>query len=370
MNLSMDTIVQWEPLGIPLVRWLLAMLCLFLFLVLRRYLNHVLHSWVRNLTTKTRTTLDDILLEAAEKPASWFILIVGILLTLQVLQPPQNLLPLMDMADKLIRMSAIITGIWFLWRMVDGLGAYFSARAKDTDSPLDDQLIPFIRKTLKIFLAITAVLVVAQNMGYSISGLLASLGIGGIAVAMAARDTVANVFGSIMILIDRPFTIGDWIRTSEFEGVVEDVGFRSTRIRTFAKTLVNVPNSRLANMVIDNIDAMPKRRIKMRIGLTYDTTPEKMQAAIDGIERILREHPGVDQEYFLVKFDEFEDSALSIFLYYFSASTVWEEYLQVRQEVNMQIMQLLHDLGLAFAFPSRSLYLESMPEPREGDRGE
>ncbi len=361
MEWSLNHMIQWPLLGIPLGRWLLAMLCLFGLLVLRRYLNDVLHAWISRLAEKTRTRVDDILLEAAEKPASWFILIIGILLTMHVLQPPEMLLPALNAADTFARIAAIITGIWFLWRMVNGLGAHFSERAKSTDSPLDDQLIPFVVKTLKIFLVITAVLVVAQNMGYSISGLLASLGIGGIAVAMAAKDTVANVFGSVMILIDRPFTVGDWIKTDEFEGVVEDVGFRSTRIRTFAKTLVNVPNSRLANMVIDNIDAMPKRRIKMRIGVSYATTTDQMQAAIDGIEAILRRHPGVDQEYSLVKFDEFEDSALSIFLYYFSASTVWEEYLQVRQEVNMQIMQLLESLGLEFAFPSRSLYIESMP---------
>jgi MscS family membrane protein len=175
---------------------------------------------------------------------------------------------------------------------------------------------------------------------------------------MAAKDTIANVFGSVMLLVDRPFTIGDWIKTKEFEGVVEEIGFRSTRIRTFAKTIVNVPNSMLANMVIDNIDARPKRRVKIRIGITYDTTPAQMQQAITGIENILKYHIGVDQEFSLVKFDEFEDSSLSIFLYYFTNTTHWEEYLQIRQEVNMQIMELLEELGVEFAFPTRTLHLQ------------
>lgn len=357
MESILNTLQHWSFLGIPVSRWSLALLCLFIVVVLQRYLTHALHTWVRHLASQTRTQLDDILLTAAEKPASWLILILGILMTMHVLQPPMPFLPILALADKIGRLAAIVTSIWFIWRMVDGLGVYFEAKAKLTDSPLDDQLIPFVRKTLKIFLAMTGILVIAQNMGYSISGLLASLGIGGIAVAMAAKDTVANVFGSIMILLDRPFTVGDWIKTKEFEGVVEDVGFRSTRIRTFAKTLVNVPNSLMANMVIDNIDARSKRRIKMRIGITYDASPEDMQAAIEGIERLLRDHSGVDQEYALVKFDEFEDSSLSIFLYYFSASPVWEEYLQVRQEINMQIMHLLQDLGLDFAFPTQSIQL-------------
>jgi len=140
--------------------------------------------------------------------------------------------------------------------------------------------------------------------------------------------------------------------------VVEEIGFRSTRIRTFEHTLVNVPNSLLANMVIDNIDARSKRRVKMRIGLTYSTSPERMQRAIEGIEAILDNHPGVDQHFKMVKFDEFADSSLSIFLYYFSASKEWPRYLQVRQEVNLQIMQLLESLDLEFAFPSRTIYMQ------------
>ncbi|MDX8405615.1 MAG: mechanosensitive ion channel family protein [Mariprofundus sp.] len=345
-------------LDITLAHWLMAAIALFLTVAAQRLLLILFDRIARKLTARTKTQIDDVLLTAAERPASMLILVLGLLLTVHLLQPPADIFPLVSIADHSGRILAIIIGIWFLWRLITGLSAYFSARARETDSAMDDQLVPFVAKTLRIFLVMTAVLVVAQNMGYSISGLLASLGIGGIAVAMAAKDTIANIFGSIMILVDRPFTIGDWIKTSEFEGVVEEIGFRSTRIRTFERTLVNVPNSSLANMVIDNIDARSERRIKMRIGLTYDTTPAQMAAAIAGIESIITNHPGVDQSYKLVKFDEFEDSSLSIFLYYFSASKVWAEYLQVRQEVNMQIMALLESQQLDFAFPTRTLHIE------------
>jgi len=344
-------------LDIPLLRWLLALVILFVTLVLRRVMIRGFHATMHRLAQRTETVLDDVLLEAAERPAGYLLMLLALMFTLHVLQPPEHTFPLMPLLDKVGRMAALIIALWFVWRLIDGLAVYLAARAQRTESSLDDQLIPFLAKTLKIFLVITACLVIAQNLGYSISGLIASLGIGGIAVAMAAKDTIANVFGSIMILIDRPFMVGDWIRTPEFEGVVEEIGFRSTRIRTFAKTLVNVPNSHLANMVIDNVDARQVRRVKMRIGLTYDTTPAQMRAAIAGIERILAEHPGVDQGYKLVKFDEFDDSSLSIFLYYFTRSKVWEEYLQVRQEVNLRIMDLLTELGLEFAFPSRTVYL-------------
>jgi len=351
-------IQTWALLDIAVTRWVAAVIILFLIVAGRRWALRLFHMLAQELADRTETPLDNLLLEAAEKPAGWLIYILGVLAAVHVLNPPVAIFPIVPAVDQLGRITSILIGAWFLWRLLDGLTAYFTARAARTESSLDDQLVPFVAKTLKIFIIITGVLVVAQNMGYSISGLIASLGIGGIAVAMAARDTIANVFGSIMILVDRPFTIGDWIKTGEFEGVVEEVGFRSTRIRTFAKTLVNVPNSTMANMVIDNIDARPKRRVKMRIGLTYDTPVAKMQQAVQGIENILGHHDGVDHDFFLVKFDEFEDSALSIFLYYFTMTTRWDEYLQVRQEVNLQIMELLESLQLEFAFPTRTVHLE------------
>jgi len=345
-------------LDITMAHWLLAAAILFATVVAQRVALNSFHRLAKKITSRTKTPLDDLLLNAAERPANMLIIILGLLLTVHVLQPPAEVFPIIGLIDQLGRIASIVVGVWFLWRLIEGLAVYFTARAGESDSPLDDQLVPFIAKTMKIFLILTAVLVVAQNMGYSVSGLIASLGIGGIAVAMAARDAIANIFGSVMILVDRPFMVGDWIKTGEFEGVVEAIGFRSTRIRTFAKTLVNVPNSQLANMVIDNIDARSTRRIKMRIGLTYDATPGQIKAVIEGIEAILCRHPGVDQSYKLVKFDEFEDSSLSIFLYYFSSSKVWEEYLQVRQEVNMQIMSLLEELDVQFAFPTRTLHIE------------
>ena len=345
-------------LEIKLIHWLLAALTLFVTVIAQRVFISTFQRLARRVAGHTETKLDDVMFAAAERPAGLLVLVLGLIATVHVLHPPVEAFPLIAFADNAGRIISIVIGVWFLWRLIDGLSAYFTARAKQTDSAMDSQLVPFVAKTAKIFLVLTAVLVVAQNMGYSISGLIASLGIGGLAIAMAARDTIANIFGSIMILVDRPFTVGDWIKTSEFEGVVEEIGFRSTRIRTFEKTLVNVPNSSLANMVIDNIDARAVRRIKMRIGITYATSTSQMQQAIAGIERILSEHPGVDQEFKLVKFDEFADSSLSIFLYYFSRSKIWGEYLQVRQEVNLQIMELLESLGLEFAFPTRTVHLE------------
>lgn len=357
-----ENIWQWEMLGIPFIRWCIFFATLFATLIIQRYLIQSVHFLSQKLADSTFTKADNIMLEASEKPARWLIMTFGIMLALKLLQPPIDNFPLIEIFNQGARITLLVLIIWFLWRLIGAMGVYFEARLQDKELPVDNQLIGFLAKTMRIFLVITGCLVIAQNMGYSISGLLASLGIGGIAIAMAAKDTIANVFGSIMILLDRPFTVGDWIKTSEFEGVVEEVGFRSTKIRTFEHTLVNIPNSILANIAIDNIDARNHRRVKMRIGITYDTTPEQMQQAITGIENILSTHSGVDQSFSLVKFDSFEDSSLSIFLYYFSSNKDWAAYLQVRQEVNLQIMHLLEELGLSFAFPTRTLHLHQEME--------
>ncbi|MDQ6991338.1 MAG: mechanosensitive ion channel family protein [Mariprofundaceae bacterium] len=353
-------VLHWTFLEVPVSRYLLAMMMVLLTVLAQRYLIGHLHKMTHRLAEKTHTHWDDIFFHAAEKPANGLILVVGVTFSIQMLDIPKDIFSILNHVNDVSRILTIALAMWFIWRFLDGLLAYFSDPDIHTDTILDNQLIPVLFKTLKIFLVMTAVLMLAQNMGYSISGLIASLGIGGIAVAMAAKDTISNIFGSMMILVDQPFKIGDWVKTSEFEGVVEEIGFRSTRIRTFGKTLVNVPNSQLANMVIENMDARSKRRVKMRIGITYSASPEQIQQAVSAIEKILREHHGVDQSYSLVKFDTFEDSSLSIFLYYFSQSTVWEEYLQVRQEVNIQIMQAIENLGLEFAFPSMSLYHENL----------
>ncbi len=234
---------------------------------------------------------------------------------------------------------------------------------KKTESTLDDHLLPFIRKGLRTFIVVMMGLMMAQTLGYPISGLLASLGIGGLAVALAAKDSLANIFGSLMIILDRPFQIGDWVQAGEIEGTVEEIGFRSTRIRTFAKTLITVPNSTLTNLSINNFSRMPKRRIKMSVGVTYATTPAQMRDAVAKIRNLLRTHPAIDQEFFLVNFTDFGASSLDILVYCFTRTTVWGEYLDARQDVCLQIMDILEEMGLEIAFPSRTVYLNNQDLP-------
>jgi MscS family membrane protein len=307
---------------------------------------------------KTRHQYDDRILEALRKPVEFLVVILGLFFCQQILQLPTAPIDLDHFASAVLTLLITFDVGWALFNLIGVLDLWFVSWASRTESTLDDHLLPFIRKSLRAFVILMAVIMAIQNLGYSISGLLASLGIGGLAVALAAKDALSNIFGSVMILLDRPFVIGDWVKAGDMEGTVEEIGFRSTKIRTFAKTLISVPNNVIANLPLDNFSRMPKRRIKLTIGVTYATSAAQMQTAVEKIRELLRSHPAIDQEFWLVNFTDFGASSLDIMVYCFTNTTVWGEYLDARQDVNLQIMQLLEGMGLEIAFPSRTVYLQ------------
>ncbi len=352
--------IDHTVLGISISRLLIAFAILFVALILKRVIAHIFTKPLRRAAEKTDTRMDDLLLQGLKKPAELLVVIGGLHIGLLVLQLPTEPTDLDHLAMRVVQALLMFDIAWAAYNMVSLLEYWLHHWAKRTDSTLDDQLVPFIRKTLRVFIVVLAFMFLVQNLGYSISGLLASLGLGGLAVALAAKDSLSNIFGSIMILLDRPFTIGDWIKAGDMEGVVEEIGFRSTRIRTFSKTMITVPNSVLMNMSIDNFSKMPKRRIKLTVGVTYDTTSKQMREAVTAIRTLLREHPAIHQDFFLVNFTDFGASSLDIMVYCFTTSTVWGEYLDAREDVCLRIMDTLENLGLEIAFPSQTLYLHDM----------
>ena len=325
-------------------------------LVGRRILLVVLGGFVSRVTSRSKTDVDDLVVKAIERPIGWGIVLVGLFLAIESFRPPEFVAKWLD---KGLAFFVSILLAWLMLRLVDVLTGALHRWAQKTDSALDDQLVPLVSKASKVVVAILAALLVLQNLGYSVSGLIAGLGVGGLAVALAAQKTLSDLFGSIMLLVDRPFTIGDWVKSPDggVEGVVEEIGFRSTRIRTFEKTLINVPNSRLADFIIDNMNRRPVRRVWITVGLTYDTSASQMSGAVGAIRKILQEHDGVDQEFYLVRFTDFGASCLDIMVYYFTKSIVWDEYLAVREDVNMKIMGGLEVLGLEIAFPTQTVHL-------------
>jgi MscS family membrane protein len=352
----------YELLGITLGQYTLAFLAILLAMLLRKMFTSIVVRILLRATKRTKSNLDDMIVAAIEQPIGFALMIAGLYAAAIVLDLPREPVNVHGVSFSILGILVVIDVTWLFFRLIDALSGHFAKVATRTDSTLDDQLIPIVRKSLKVFFGVLAFVFAIQNLGYSVGSLLAGLGIGGLALALAAKDTLSNFFGSVVILLDRPFTVGDWIETGGEEGVVEEIGFRSTRIRTFGKTELSIPNSTLANAVINNWSRMPIRRVKMTLGVTYQSSADQMENAVEEIRNLLRGHPEVYKEFFLVNFTEFGSSSLDIFVYYFTTTTVWAEYLRIRQEINVGIMRLLEGMGMEVAFPSRTVYLKNEPE--------
>ena len=359
---TLTDILKETFLGITLGRSAAAFAILLFALFLKKVFAHFFARVIFPLAARTKSQYDDLFLGSLQKPAEFLLIIAGLFVGVQVLQLPTDPVNLRRFAHALLKVVVTFDVAWVFFNLVNLLEAYLEKWVSRTESTLDDHLLPFVRKSLRVFIVGIAALMTIQNLGYSISGLLASLGIGGLAVALAAKDTLSNVFGSLMIILDRPFHIGDWIKAGDIEGTVEEVGFRSTKVRTFAKTLISVPNSVITNLAVDNFSRMPKRRIKLTVGVTYETTPEQMRRAVTAIRELLGSHPAIDQEFFLVNFTDFGASSLDIMVYCFTTTTVWSDYLDARQDLCLRIMEILEGMGLEIAFPTRTLYLKGKEE--------
>ncbi len=355
---TLTTLLDQTFLGISLARFAAAFGVFILALLAKKILAHLFAKVLVPITQKTNTEYDDQFIDGLRKPGEFLVLIGGLFVILQVLQLPSEPVNIDRFAHALLKVLVTFDIAWVLFNLVTLLDTYLEHWVTRTESTLDDNMLPFLRKSLRAFIVFMAFLMVIQNLGYSISGLLASLGIGGLAVALAAKDTLSNIFGSLMIILDRPFLIGDWIKAGDMEGTVEEVGFRSTKIRTFAKTLITVPNNKIADMPLDNFSRMPKRRIKLNVGVTYESTPAQMRGAVEQIRTMLKNHPAIDQEFMLVHFTDFSESSLDILIYCFTKTTVWGAYLEAREDVSLKIMDILEQLGMGIAFPSRSVYLQ------------
>ncbi len=349
-----------ELMSMPIGPWTLGQLITALVLlvcgfILRQILNGFLRGKLLALAARTSTKADDLATEALVSPLGLLLPVIGGYLALRILLGVHP--DWVPRTDQAFRIATILVVVWTAFKLVDALAVLMGEMADRTDSQLDDQVVPLLRKSFKVFLGVLAFILIAQNLGYSVSGLLAGLGIGGLAVAMAAKDTLANFFGSLMILIDQPFHRGDWVTFPGGDGVVEEIGLRSTRVRTFAKTVVSVPNQALANATVENHSLMPKRRIKFTLGVTYDASVEQIEQLVARIEDYLRGNPDIDQEFMLVKFTEFGPSSLDLFVYCFTASTDWTKHLSVKQEVNLTIMKMIEEMGMSIAFPTQTVHL-------------
>ena len=331
---------------------------LFFFLLFRQIFTKIFLSALRRMAGKTKTTIDDQFIAILEKPINYLLLIVAFYFAFKSLSLSGNSTLFIN---HILRSFIILLVCWTLARgemfVNTALRRVFTT--KDLDVAIS--FIPFITKFIKITLISFAVIFIIQEWGYNIGALITGLGIGGVAIALAAKDTLANFFGSIMILFDRPFKVGDWIVSSDAEGIVEDIGFRSTRIRTFAKALVAVPNSKLATDAITNWSRRDRRRISFNVGVTYSTTKNQMKNIISKIKDMLFCHDKIRSDVIMVNFTDFDRSSMNIFIYCFTTTSLWDEFLEIKQDVNLKVMEILESESAEFAFPSMSIYMGNPP---------
>jgi MscS family membrane protein len=353
---------QWmhrEFLGITVWQFLCAFLFILLGLVLKKISDHVFEKRIIPLFNKTRIDIDNLFFEALSKPFGVLILIGGIAGAMAVLPLPEE--PNINgFIFGTLKSASAVDFLWFLFRIVDIATKYLGRLAERTESKLDEQLIPLVNRALKITIGAISFLWIIQLLGYNVSSLLAGLGIGGLAVALALQDTLSNFFGSVFIFLDRPFMVGDWIKIGDVEGTVEDVGFRSTRIRTWPATLVAMPNKTVANASIDNWSRMPKRRVSQVVGVTYETTADQMEKAVASIKEIVVNDTGVNQDFVVVRFVDFGESSLNILVYYFTNATAFADYNETKERINLAIMRKLKEQGLSIALPTMSIYMENI----------
>lgn len=350
-----------ETLRLKNWQWLGLLAGLFIGLLLR-LLTHIFISLYKSLGLTKAMSWKQHLIDQIEKP-------VALLVSAAFWYAWAYYLKLEGLAFGIVNgIIQIIFGIaitWAAYQCISVLSHYLKKKAATTDSTLDDQLIPFIEKTVKLIIILLGILIVLQNMGVNVFSLLAGLGLGGLAFALAAKDTAANLFGSIMILVDRPFQIGDWVLVGDVEGTVEEIGFRSTRIRTFYNSLVTVPNANMANAQIDNMGERSYRRTRTTLDVAYDTPTEKLEKFIEGIRQIIIDNPITRKDYYHVYFSGYGDSSLKIMLYFFFITKDWGDELRERQNVYLEIFKLAEKLEVEFAYPTQTLFLKKGDDPQE-----
>ncbi len=370
LDMNLDTVVQtllapvYErfPLlsetifNIPLANLFAAVIVFLFFLALRRFFTYIMIGGLQKLAKLTDTFYDDKIISALKGPVSLTFIIIGLHLFLQLIFIE------IDTIKNMLNTLIVYTLFWAILNVTDALRGFFHHTTSKFNPDLAKEMGDFILKIVKILIGGIGLGAMLQVWGINITALVASLGLGGLAFALAAKDTASNMFGSFALLADKSVRIGEWIKVGGVEGTVEDIGMRTTKIRSFEKSLITVPNQIVANSPIENFSRRGVRRIKMQIGLTYSTSGEQVHKIVGEIKYMLRNHPDISQkETLLVNFESFGDSALNIFIYTFTSTANWENYLNIREDIHLQIMKIVENNHSNFAFPSQSIYLEQMP---------
>ena len=355
--------VSWADgtfLGNTVWQWLGLLVVLLVSFVIGRTAAYVLQKQAEKLERAERLLVLGMLLRSLAGPLKMLLLAGGLYVAATFMDLDAQT-ELRGFWLKVCKTLAVLSAGWLIYRLVDVIEHFLRRWTSKTDTQLDDQLVPLIRKTMRVFVVIVAVLFIAQNVfRWDIGALVAGLGIGGLAFALAAKDALANLFGSVTIFADRPFQLGERVKVGGQDGAIEEVGFRSTRIRTLDGHLVTIPNSIIANQTIENVSRRPFIKRSMTVTVTYDTTPEKLQRGIEILKEMLEArkrsfHPDKAPR---VHFSDFAATSLDIGVTYWFAPPDWEPYLNFNHDFNMELLERFNAEGIEFAFPTRTVYVK------------
>ena len=341
--------------GNPLSEWLISLGIVIIAVLLSKSIRWTFRNIISKLTTKTETTIDDFLFKKIEKPIAYAVIIFGFWLALKHLFFSENFSQYVNNAYQIL---IVINATWLFSRLISGIISEYMQRSidkKSGDEKFDNSVIHTLIKIIDVFVWIIGIVIALGQIGVNIGALITGLGIGGVAFALASQDTIKNIFAGVVLFVDRPFRIGDRIKIDSYDGVVEDIGIRSVRIRTLDKRLITMSSSKVADAVIINISSEPGRRVVMSLGLTYDTTPQKMQLALDLLKNLPGSTPEIQPDVTAL-FENYGDFSLLITFIYFIKKDA--DISQTQSKVNLNILSLFNENGLNFAFPTNTIVIE------------
>jgi MscS family membrane protein len=353
----------FKPLGIPLWQYLASLGYIFLAFYVSKLLDFLTRVWLKRWADRTKTKFDNLLLDLLNGPIKIVSFVFFLRIGLEVFDWPDLIETILTKAFTVVVAGTIA---YMVMKFIDLILGYWRQRATgEPDTAFDEQLFPIIRKSLKVFVIVVAMLVTLSNIGVDVTAAVASLSIGGLAVGLAAQDTLANLFGAVAVFVDKPFRLGDRIQLDGVDGTVEAIGLRSTRVRNLDGHLITIPNKTMGNASITNVTRRPNIKTVMNLGLTYDTPVERVSLALAILREIYTGHPKTADV--LISFDKFAESSLNILVVHWWNSTDHKEYLAGMQELNLKIKARFDAEKISFAFPSRTLYVKQDAE-RERER--
>ena len=345
---------KWLPGSDPEPAWIIEVFIIVLATTLVAFIAKRILRKMAAKVSDTRTRWDDIVLNALARPITWVIWLEGLDIAADVIHT-RTQSAIFTYSDSVRDVAILLCLTWFVLSVIRGAEEEFTQRSEQVDKTTAQA----IGKLLRLAVIITAALVILQTLGYSISGVLAMGGVGGIAIGFAAKDLLANFFGGLIIYLDRPFAVGDWIRSPDrnIEGTVEHIGWRMTMIRNFQSQPMYVPNSVFTNIIVENPSRMANRRIYETIGLRYSDLTSMDQVVAD-VVAMLKQHPEIEPEKtIIVNFNEFSDSSVDFFVYCFTKTTQWVKFHEVKQDVMLRIAEIVKANNAEIAFPTSTIHL-------------